>query len=64
MSPSRVVTINDECSYGGTVSIPGNANVGDVTVYGRGPSECPDLVEVQVVFIDVSGGVARIISVE
>ena len=64
MSPSRVVNINDECSYGGTVSIPGNANVGDVTVYGRGPSECPNLVEVQVVFIDVSGGVARIIRVE
>jgi hypothetical protein len=44
--------------------MPGNANVGDVTVYGRGPSECPNLVEVQIVFIDVSGGVARIISVE
>jgi hypothetical protein len=64
LDPSRRVNFDNECSYGGTVSMPGNANVGDVTVYGRGPSECPDLVEVQVVFIDVSGGVARIISVE
>ncbi len=64
LDPSRRVNFDNECSYGGPVSMPGNANVGDVTVYGRGPIECPDLVEVQVVFIEVSGGVARIISVE
>ncbi|MFM1964733.1 MAG: hypothetical protein RL134_458 [Actinomycetota bacterium] len=64
LEPSRRVNFDNECSYGGVVSMPGNPNVGDVTVYGRGPVECPDLVEVQVVFIDVTDGVARIISVE
>lgn len=64
LDPGRRVNFDNECSYGGTVSMPGNANVGDVTVYGRGPTECPDLVEVDVVFFEVVGGTARIISVE
>ena len=64
LDPSRRVNFDDECSYGGTVSMPGNPNVGDVTVYGSGPVECPNLVEVQFVLIDVTGGIARIISVE
>lgn len=64
LDPSRRVNFDNECSYGGTVSMPGNPDVGDVTVYGRGPAECPDLVEVQFVLIEVSGGIARIVSVE
>lgn len=64
LDPGRRVNFDNECSYGGTVSMPGNANVGDVTVYGQGPVECPDLVQVSVVFFEVVDGTARIISVE
>lgn len=64
LDPGRRVNFDSECSYGGTVSMPGNANVGDVTVYGQGPVECPDLVQVSVVFFEVVDGTARIISVE
>jgi hypothetical protein len=64
MDPGRRVNFDNECSYGGTVSMPGNGNVGDVTVYGAGPTECPDLVDVSAVLIEVNGGVARIISVQ
>ena len=64
MSPSTRINLIDECSYGGTASMPGNANLGDVTVYGQGPAECPDLTQVTVVLFEVRDGVARIISVE
>lgn len=64
LNPSRRVNLNDECSYGGTVSIPGNADLGDATVYGKGPVECPNLVEVTAVLFEVRGGVARIVSVQ
>jgi hypothetical protein len=64
LNPSTRITLNDECSYGGTASMPGNANAGDVSVYGSGPIECPDLVQVTVVLFEVREGVARIVSVE
>lgn len=64
LNPSRTININDQCSYGGTVSIPGNADLGDVTVYGKGPMECPNLVEVTSVLFEVRDGVARIVSVQ
>jgi hypothetical protein len=64
LDPGRRVNFDNECSYGGTVSIPGNANLGDVTVYGTGPAQCPDLVEVASVQFEVRDGVARIISVQ
>ena len=64
LSPSTRINLIDECSYGGTASMPGNANLGDVTVYGQGPAECPDLTQVTVVLFEVRDGVARIISVE
>jgi hypothetical protein len=64
LNPSTRISLIDECSYGGTASMPGNANVGDVSVYGQGPAECPDLTEVTVVLFEVRDGVARIISVE
>lgn len=64
LNPSTRITLIDECSYAGTASMPGNANLGDVTVYGQGPVECPDLVQVTVVLFEVRDGVARIISVE
>ena len=64
LDPSRRVNFDNECSYRGTVSIPGNANVGDVTVYGTGPAQCPDLVDVTSVQFEVRDGVARIISVQ
>ena len=46
------------------MSIPGNADLGDATVYGKGPVECPNLVEVTAVLFEVRGGVARIVSVQ
>jgi hypothetical protein len=64
LDPSRRIRVNEECSYGGTVSIPGNPNVGDVTVYGTGPVECPDVMQVNSVLFEVRDGVARIISVQ
>lgn len=64
LSPSTRINLNNECSYGGTASMPGNATLGDVTVYGQGPIECPDLTEVTVVLFEVRDGVARIISVD
>lgn len=64
LDPSRRIRVNEECSYGGTVSIPGNPNVGDVTVYGTGPVECPDVMQVNSVLFEVRNGVARIISVQ
>lgn len=64
LDPGVRINFDDECSYGGTASMPGNANVGDVTVYGSGPVECPDLVEVTSVLFEVRDGVARIISVQ
>jgi hypothetical protein len=64
LDPSRRLRVNEECSYGGTVSIPGNPNVGDVTVYGTGPVECPDVMQVNSVLFEVRDGVARIISVQ
>lgn len=64
LNPSTRITLMDECSYGGTASMPGNANLGDVTVYGQGPVECPNLTEVSAVLFEVRDGVARIISVE
>ena len=64
LDPGRRVNFDNECSYGGTVSMPGNPNVGDVTIYGRGPAECPDLVDVTSVLFEVRDGVARIISVQ
>jgi hypothetical protein len=64
LDPGRRVNFDNECSYGGTVSIPGNANLGDVTVYGTGPEQCPDLVEVTSVQFEVRDGVAGIISVQ
>jgi len=64
LNPSTRINLIGECSYGGIVSMPGNANLGDVTVYGQGPAECPDLTQVNVVLFEVRDGVARIISVE
>lgn len=64
LSPSTRINLIDECSYGGTASMPGNPDLGDVTVYGQGSAECPDLTQVSVVFFEVRDGVARIISVE
>lgn len=64
LEPARRVNFDNECSYGGTVSMPGNSNVGDVTLYGSGPTECPNLVEVMAVQFEVRDGVARIISVQ
>ena len=64
MNPSRRVNFDNECSYGGIASMPGMSDPRDVTVYGQGPVECPDLVEVAMVTIEVQGGTARIVSVD
>lgn len=64
MDPQRWVSINDECTYGGSAFTLEQGGAGDVTVYGRGPIECPDLREISAVYFEVRGGVARIIDVE
>lgn len=64
LSPSTRINLIGECSYGGTASMPGNADLGDVTVYGQGPTECPDLTQVTVVLFEVRDGIARIVSVQ
>ena len=64
MDPSRWVSINSECTYGGPVFTPEKGEAGDVTVYGQGPVECPNVTEVSAVYFDVQGGVARIVEVE
>ena len=64
ITPNTVVSLNDECRYGGPASMPGMGAPVDVTVYGRGPVECPDVIQVVAVTIEVEGGVARITRVE
>jgi hypothetical protein len=64
MDPERWLSINDECTYGGPVVSSNASSAGDVTVYGQGPIECPNLTEVSVVLFEVQGGVARIVDVE
>ncbi|MFM9134313.1 MAG: hypothetical protein ACKOT0_02565, partial [bacterium] len=56
--------INDECSYGDVASTLDGVAVQDVSVYGKGPIQCPDLVQVSAVYFEVTNGEARILSVE
>jgi hypothetical protein len=63
MNPERWVSINSECTYGGPAYRPEQTEAGDVTVYGKGPIECPDLGEIVAVYFEVEGGVARIVDV-
>lgn len=63
MAPSRRVNFDNECSYGGMATMPGMSQSRDVTIYGTGKAECPDLTEVTAVTFVVEGGVARIIGV-
>lgn len=58
------VNLTDECSYGGMARDSAGTDLKDVTVYGTGPAQCPDLVEVQAVYFDVQGGAATITRVE
>jgi hypothetical protein len=64
MQPERWVSISDECTYGGPVISSDSTPAGDVTVYGTGLIECPNLTEVSVVLFEVRDGVARIVDVE
>ena len=64
LSPERRVFLNDECSYGGPVASMEGGLAGDVTVYGVGPVQCPDLVQANAVVFEVRGGVATIVRVE
>ena len=63
MNPERWVSINSECTYGGPAYSPEQTEAGDVTIYGKGPIECPDLREIVAVYFEVEGGVARIVDV-
>ena len=63
MNPERWVSINAECTYGGPAYSPEQAEAGDVTIYGKGPIECPGLTEIVAVYFEVEGGVARIVDV-
>jgi len=64
MNPGRIAYINDTCSFGGSVFDANQVEVADTAVYGQGPVQCPDLVDVSVVNFEVTNGVARIISVQ
>ena len=58
------VNLDGECSYGDMASTLDGIEVKDVTVYGSGPQQCPDIVEVGAVYFEVVGGVAVITRVE
>ncbi len=64
MSPERRVSLNEECSYGGPVASMEGGPAGDVTVYGVGPVQCPDLVQANAVLFEVRGGTATIVRVD
>lgn len=64
LSPERNVWLNNECSYGGPVVSMEGAMAGDVTVYGTGPVQCPNLEQASAVLFEVRGGTATILSVE
>lgn len=64
IDPSTRVNINSECSYGGSTFTPEGDEIQYTAVYGKGPVQCPDLVEVSAVRIEVVAGVARIVEVE
>lgn len=64
MSPERRVFLNDECSYGGPVASVEGGLAGDVTVYGTGPVQCPDLEQANSVIFEVRGGTAIIVRVD
>ena len=58
------VNLIGECSYGDTAFTLDGVEVKEVTVYGTGPTQCPDIVEVGAVYFDVVDGVAEITRVE
>lgn len=58
------VNLDGECSYGNMASTLDGVQVKEVTVYGSGPSQCPDIVEVGAVYFEVVDGVAVITRVE
>lgn len=64
IDPRTRINFDSECSYGGSTFTPEGAEVQYTSVYGTGPIQCPDLVEVTAVYIEVTGGVARIVEVE
>lgn len=64
IDPSTRINFDGECSYGGSTFTPEGVKVQDTAVYGAGPTQCPDLVQVAAVRIEVTGGIARIVKVE
>lgn len=64
MDPDRYEGSGDQCIYGGPVSVVPAVPVADIDVYGEGSEQCPDLEFVNVVYIAVEQGSARIITVE
>lgn len=58
------VNLVGECTYGDMASTLDGVDVKEVTVYGTGPTQCPDIVEVGAVYFDVVDGVAEITRVE
>lgn len=65
MDPERRFSLTDECTFGGPVYTAEQVEIADTTVYGTGSQQCgADLVQVTAVYIEVSGGVARIVAVE
>lgn len=65
MDPERTFSLNEECTFGGPVFTAEQVEITDTTVYGTGSQQCgSSMVQVNAVYIEVSGGIARIVSVE
>jgi len=63
IDPGTRININRECSYGGLAVTTDGRERQFTTVYGNGPAQCPDLVLVKAVVIEVEDGVATIVEV-
>lgn len=63
IDPSTRVNLNSVCSYGGAAFTLDGDELPFTSVYGKGPLQCPDLVQVSAVEIEVTDGVATIVDV-
>jgi len=63
IDPSTRVNLNSVCSYGGATFTLDGDELPFTSVYGQGPLQCPDLIQVSAVEIEVLDGVATIVAV-
>ena len=65
MEPTRSTVLNEErCTYGGPVYDSSSAQVANTTVYGEGRAICGGDQPKSNVYIEVTNGLARIVSVD